>query len=220
MTVAKALLQFQAEGIKLQKDSINPHFKNRYIGLDSLLADVLPALNRCGIVVLQMPTQMDGVGPALTTRLIHAESGETVEATMPLLATKQDPQAQGAALTYARRYALMSFLGLVADEDTDGAAKRSAAGTAEQRAEKRRVAAEEAPSPGAAAPADGQPVRIVDYATEPQRKRLFGPTLKKIVEKITGQGSTAQIPRELYDPVCVAVQTYQLAVVLDDVPFE
>jgi len=33
---------------------------------------------------------------------------------------KEDPQAQGSAVTYARRYAYMSVLGLVADEDDDG----------------------------------------------------------------------------------------------------
>lgn len=221
-SLAQSLLAFQAEGVKLQRDSINPHFKNRYIGLDSLIADVLPVLNKCGLVVLQMPTQVDGV-PALTTRIVHAASGEAVEATMPLLATKQDPQAQGSALTYARRYSLMAFLGLVADEDTDGAApatrrSRSAAGTAEPR----RAAAEEATS-SAAPSANGT------YATEPQRKRLFAlakengvetPRLKEIIEQITGQGSTAQIPKAKYDAVCVAVQTAKLADSLADVPFE
>ena len=33
---------------------------------------------------------------------------------------KSDPQGQGSAVTYARRYSYMSVLGLVADEDDDG----------------------------------------------------------------------------------------------------
>lgn len=223
-TLPQALLAFQAEGVKLQKDAINPHFKNRYISLDSLMADVLPVLNKCGLVLLQLPTEVDGV-PSLTTRLVHAGTGDAVEATMPLALQKVDPQSQGSALTYARRYALMAFLGLVADEDTDGRERpqRSAPGKAEP---SRRAAAEEAPG-SAAAPANGTPA----FATEPQRKRLFalakehgvdGPTLKAIVEKVTGQGSTAQIPRAKYDEVCVAVQTFQLAASLadGDVPFE
>ena len=78
------------------------------------------------------------------------------------------------------------------------------------------------------------PVNGTAFATEAQRKRLFalakesnvdGPRLKEIVEQITGQGSTAQIPRDLYDKVCLAVQTAELAASLaagtaDDVPFE
>ncbi len=225
--LAKALLQFQAVGIRLLKDSQNPHYKNTYISLDSLVGEVLPVMNRCGLVLLQMPTMLDGM-PALTTRIVEATSGEFVEATMPLSLAKVDPQSQGSALTYARRYALMAFLGLVADEDTDGSApksRRSAGGTAESGA----GAADEAKaSTRAAAPATG------NYATEAQRKRLFalakesgvdGPQLKKIVEDITGQGSTAQIPRDQYDKVCLAVQTAQLAAALadgtaDDIPFE
>jgi len=73
------------------------------------------------------------------------------------------------------------------------------------------------------------------YATEAQRKRLFAlakehgvstPDLRVIVEDITGQGSTAQIPRAQYDTVCVAVQTFQLAAslaegdLLEEAPFQ
>ncbi len=225
-SLAKALLMFQGEGVQLQRDAINPHFKNRYISLDSLMGDVMPVLNRCGLVLLQMPTQVDGE-PGLTTRIMEATSGEFVEATMPLSLAKVDPQSQGSALTYARRYALMAFLGLVADEDTDGSApkrSRSASGNAEPAA-----GAAEKPmaSTRSATPAAGT------YATEAQRKRLFalakesgvdGPQLKAIVEKITGQGSTAQIPKDLYDKVCLAIQTSQLAAALadgtaDDIPF-
>ncbi len=221
--LSKALLMFQGEGVHLQLDAINPHYKNRYISLGSLMGDVMPVLNKCGLVLLQMPTEVGGE-PALTTRIMEASSGEFVEATMPLSLAKVDPQSQGSAITYARRYALMAFLGLVADEDTDGNApksKRSASGNAEPSA----GAADEAKaSTRAAAPAAG-----TGFATEAQRKRLFalakesnvdGPRLKGIVEQITGQGSTAQIPKALYDKVCVAVQTAELAASLADVPFE
>ncbi len=224
--LAKALLQFQGEGVHLQRDAINPHYNSRHISLGSLMGHVMPVMNRCGLVLLQMPTVVDGV-PALTTRIVEATSGEFVEATMPLSLAKVDPQSQGSALTYARRYALMAFLGLVADEDTDGNApksKRSASGNAEPAA-----GAAEKPmaSTRSAAPADGT------LATEAQRKRLFalakeahieGPELKAIVEKITGQGSTAGIPKDLYEKVCMAVQSAPLAKALadgtaDDIPF-
>ncbi len=83
-------------------------------------------------------------------------------------------------------------------------------GSAQGNAEPTAGAAVEATTPPRAdAPANGT------YATEAQRKRLFalakenavdGPTLKAIVEGITGQGSTAQIPRDKYDEVCAALE--------------
>jgi hypothetical protein len=39
---------------------------------------------------------------------------------MKLLLSKIDPQGQGSGVTYARRYALVSVLNLVADDDDDG----------------------------------------------------------------------------------------------------
>ena len=120
-TLAKALHAVQKEAPKLQKDSINPHFKNKYVGLDSLVPVVLPIANKHGLVILQPPSTVDGA-PALTTRLIHAASGESIEYTMPLLLDKQNSQGLGSAITYARRYSLMAVLGLVADEDDDGQA--------------------------------------------------------------------------------------------------
>lgn len=82
------------------------------------MGHVLPLLTTEGIVVIQSPTVFEGIR-ALRTILIHAESNTQFEDTMALTG-KEDPQGQGSAITYARRYALMSILGLVADEDDDG----------------------------------------------------------------------------------------------------
>lgn len=115
--LAKALLAVQAEAPTLQRDGINPHFKAKYVTLETLMETILPVLNRHGVVVVQSPTE-----GGLATALIHAESGATVESVIPLLLDKDNSQGQGSAITYARRYALMAMLGLVADEDDDGAA--------------------------------------------------------------------------------------------------
>jgi hypothetical protein len=54
-------------------------------------------------------------------KVIDLDSGECVvsisEFPLPMPMT---PQAMGSAITYARRYSLVAFLGLVADEDDDG----------------------------------------------------------------------------------------------------
>jgi ERF superfamily len=122
-TLAEALLEVQKNAPSLQKDAINPHFGNSYISLQSLTEQILPILNENELVLIQSPSHV-GDGPngpvgALTTQIIHVPTGQTLADTM-LLMGKTDPQGQGSAITYARRYALMSILGLVADEDDDG----------------------------------------------------------------------------------------------------
>jgi hypothetical protein len=147
--LAAALLAVQKDAPSLQKNAINPHFRNRYISLDALMEQVLPVLNKHGIALVQAPSITDDSTPTLRTTLLHAESGEAIEDSMPLYLPKEDPQGQGSAITYARRYSLMAMLGLVADEDDDanGASARPAATTA---------------APAASAPADP----AASYATQ------------------------------------------------------
>lgn len=107
----------------MQKEAINPFFSSKYITLDSLMEQVLPLLNRVGLVLTQFPSYIATQGtvvPALRTRIDHPESGEFLEDTSPLVMDKENPQGQGSAITYMRRYALMAALGLVADVDDDG----------------------------------------------------------------------------------------------------
>jgi len=60
-------------------------------------------------------------GDALTTIIVHSESGEWMESSYVMPVAKQnDPQAMGSAMTYARRYALGSILNLNIDDDDDG----------------------------------------------------------------------------------------------------
>lgn len=115
-----ALLAFQAEAPKLPKDGVNPHFKSRFTKLDTIAETVRPLLNKHGLVWSTKPTRDEHGDPALHYRIAHAPSGESDEGTMPLLLVKQDPQAQGSAITYARRYAICAVLDLVADDDDDG----------------------------------------------------------------------------------------------------
>lgn len=112
------LLAAQKEMPALQKSAINPHFKNKFVPLDELLSTVIPILNAHNFVLMQAPAIWNDA-PALTYRLIHS-SGEVVGDTMLLMCGKDDPQGQGSAITYARRYSLMSMLGLTADADDDG----------------------------------------------------------------------------------------------------
>ncbi len=121
-TVSKlfaALVAAQAEMRNPPKDSVNPHFKSRFADLATVLDTVKPVLAKHRLGVVQLPCEVEGVGPALSTMLIH-ESGEYVRSTIALRPGKLDPQGIGAALTYARRYGLQAVLGITADDDDDG----------------------------------------------------------------------------------------------------
>lgn len=123
-SVYEALLEIQNEGIEgITKDAKNPHFKNTYITLGKLLDVVKPVLTEKGILLTQTPTNLGPQGePGLWTSLTHLASGTSIDGKVPLMLERSNPQGLGSAITYARRYALMSMLNLVADEDDDGQA--------------------------------------------------------------------------------------------------
>ena len=118
--IAIALAQFNMKVQRIEKDSSNPHFKNRYASLDGILDEVRPLLAEQGLSLIQMPSG-DGDNFKLTTMLIHI-SGEWIESdSLSMRPTKSDPQGIGSATTYARRYGVSSFLGLSTGEvDDDG----------------------------------------------------------------------------------------------------
>lgn len=117
--LSKALVQFNAKVGKIAKDAKNPFFKNNYATLDNIIEEVRPILAEYGLNILQMPSG-DGQNIQITTLLIH-ESGEWLESeTLTMKPVKNDPQGLGSAITYARRYALQSFLSLNTGEDDDG----------------------------------------------------------------------------------------------------
>lgn len=159
--IEDALFAAQEELLQLvlTKDARNPHFKNSYLTLDGLLEKILPVLRNNDILLTQ-PVAVSGGELALDTRLYHVPSGTEILSTMPLnKLQREDPQGQGSAITYARRYSLMSMLGLVADEDDDGNAaqapkpKRRSSSRKAKSAEA--VAGDEAHSPGSDSADDG-----------------------------------------------------------------
>lgn len=121
--LAQALLAAQAEFSAVPKGSDNPFFKSKYAALPDVVKHTTPVLAKHGLGVSQFVDNVNGED-ALTTYLIHS-SGEFISHSMLLHLVKDDPQAQGSAITYARRYSYMACLGLVADEDDDGNAASS-----------------------------------------------------------------------------------------------
>lgn len=116
--LAAALVLAQAEFETVSKDASNPFFKSKYADLPEVVKTAAPVLAKHGLAVSQFLSH-DDQGDTLTTWLIH-KSGQYINDTMRLHLTKDDPQGQGSATTYARRYSYMAALGLVADIDDDG----------------------------------------------------------------------------------------------------
>lgn len=116
--IATALLKAQSEMSNPKKGATNPFFKSRYADLNSIREAVIPTLNENGITVLQPIVHVDGKN-FVKTILLH-ESGELLESLTEIIYNKvNDAQAQGSGISYARRYALQSFV-CVGSEDDDG----------------------------------------------------------------------------------------------------
>lgn len=124
-SLASALAAAQMEMGKALKSANNPHFKSKYADLSSVVEACLPALNAHGIAVIQ-PTTDDESGRYVTTSLIHGASGETLSCRVPLILGKNDMQGYGSAVTYARRYGLMSMAGIAPEDDDGNAASKNA----------------------------------------------------------------------------------------------
>lgn len=134
--LATALCKFQASVEAITKDSTNPFFKSKYASLSAIIEDTRDLLAKNGLSYAQFPTgvkeryrgfddddAVEGGAAGLTTILMHS-SGEYIMATFPITPVDNKPQSLGSAITYARRYALQSILGLQVEDDDGNAASQ------------------------------------------------------------------------------------------------
>jgi hypothetical protein len=122
--IAPAFIKAKRAFMPALKDKNNPAFRSKYADLGACLEAVEDALLENSIALYQ-ETFEDQTGVTVETVLLH-ESGETIRGgKLHVPAAKQDPQGYGSALTYARRYSLMTACG-IAPEDDDGNAATKA----------------------------------------------------------------------------------------------
>jgi hypothetical protein len=110
------------------KTGRNPHYKSRYADLPSVDAASRPVLAKHGLMYTQGVVEGLG-GLAMETTIIHGASAQFISQMVPYVVPRgktEDPQAQGSAITYSRRYGLQSALGMVSDDDDGEAASRIA----------------------------------------------------------------------------------------------
>lgn len=117
--IGMALAKFNIDVEGITKDSVNPHFKNKFASLDTLIANTKPVLAKHGLTIMQFPINEEGGSVGIETMLLH-ESGEYIQANpFYLKPTKADPQGCGSAITYARRYSYQAILNLNMENDDD-----------------------------------------------------------------------------------------------------
>lgn len=172
--IYRALAAAQTEMGPALKDSTNPAFKSKYADLASVMAACMPALNKHGIAVIQ--PICDEEGKRYVKTILAHESGDQLECRVELILAKNDMQGYGSAVTYARRYGLMSMAG-IAPEDDDGNAAAKAAPVIDSK-----------PAPLGDAWRDGVLDSLPPDATPRQRAEAFA---KAICDDVKGKGLKA-----------------------------
>jgi len=116
------------EALAKAKSSFGPIIKNKtvkttsfsydYADLASIEEAIRKPLMENGLTIFQ-PITMVGEQRILITLLSHI-SGQWIKGEMPLSNYNGKVQDFGKEITYLRRYAMCSLLGITAEEDTDG----------------------------------------------------------------------------------------------------
>ena len=117
--LSKALVKASGELKNPVKNAVNPHFKNRYADLTSIIEVSRKTLAENGLAVIQ-GVECEGALVRVQTRILHL-TGEWIESEITMQSESANPQKIGSAITYGRRYGLSAILGISADDDDDGA---------------------------------------------------------------------------------------------------
>lgn len=117
--LAKAFVAFRSVCPNVDKDRDGYNYK--YATLGNIIGITREYLKKNNLAVMQFPIAGNKAIGVITT-LLH-ESGQYIRARflmpIPTLSGTNVTQDAGAAITYARRYALAAVLCIASDEDTD-----------------------------------------------------------------------------------------------------
>ncbi len=107
----KAVVAVRRECGAITKHGTNPHFKSTYATLNDVLETVEPIMEKHGIMIIQTVEGRD-----LITTLHSLISEASVKSTYPLV-DSPDPQKFASSVSYARRYSIVTLLGLMTEDD-------------------------------------------------------------------------------------------------------
>ena len=136
-SLSSSLVAALAEIGGASKDKVNPAFKSKYADLGSVIDAIKPVLAKHGLAFTQVTEPSEG-GVIVETFVWCADSEPHSLGKLFVPANKNDAQGFGSALTYARRYGLMTAFGVPAEDDDGNAAAKSRI-TADEPAPRERV---------------------------------------------------------------------------------
>lgn len=118
--LAMALAKAQGQMKIANENKGNPFFKSRYADLMSVVMAARPALSANGLSVVQNIIDHEDGTKMVHTILLH-NSGQYIESRMRVVPMKNDIQSISSTVTYIKRMAYASLVGVVVgDEDDDG----------------------------------------------------------------------------------------------------
>ena len=171
------------------KDKNNPHFKSKYADLGAVVDAIKPALVKHGLFFAQLNHEVAG-GVCVETIVCHSSGEQMSFGKLFVPASKNDAQGYGSALTYARRYSLMTAFGVAPEDDDGNAAARTA-------------------PPPAARSADAA-IDPAQYATLTALIRSSGADTKKFLQRYNIR-SVDELPAKLYKDASDALTEYAKA---------
>src|SRR6516225_5674480 len=129
-TIAAALAKAQAQLVNPEKSLVanirsdeasGSERSFRYASLSSGLDIVRKTLSQQEIATVQTTSIDEAAGLVLLSTILAHASGEWIASDWPVCAISETatPHRMGAALTYARRYALFSLVGIAGEDDLD-----------------------------------------------------------------------------------------------------
>lgn len=114
-----AFSKFRAQVKQPAKTAKNPYFNAKYVTLEGVMQAIDEALPGTGLAYSQLVENGEN-GVGVSTLITHSSGEWMLYGPLTLAPTKRDPQGQGSAITYAKRYQLASAFGISSDIDDDG----------------------------------------------------------------------------------------------------
>ena len=217
--ISSALLKAKKEFGPALKEKTNPAFRSKYADLGACLEAVDQPCLDAGIVLYQ-ETFEDATGVTVETVFLH-ESGESLRCgRLHVPASKQDPQGYGSALTYARRYSLITACGIAPEDDDGNAASRknNKADEVGPAAEQRAQWISDRKADIAAAKSVGELKKVMDAALEMTRQNKDQDAEDQLLEASAAKVAKAKTAKPpITTPSLDAARARQLET--EDVPY-
>jgi hypothetical protein len=114
--LAFKLFQVQKDIGAVAKKSANTHFKSKYADLNEVLDVAKGALHKQGLFLAQA-SGADQYGKYVETTVMDSEDGQGMNCRVYFSGSEDNMQKIGAAITYGRRFGILSLLAMESEDD-------------------------------------------------------------------------------------------------------